>query len=108
MSLACLECGRVGAFNTLVIFNSEAKFESDSYVSSYPNFYTCCVSLVEFPEVKESRFAIVQEREHQNTWATGTDGERLGNTKYRCVDEAELRRKLPKIFEALAQKAKSD
>lgn len=104
MSLACWECKRRGAFNTLVIFDPDGKFDSDKHVSSYRNFYTCCASFENFTKAKKSRFMVVQEQDYQDKWNTCTDGERLETTKYKLVDEDELRRKLPKTFERLAQK----
>lgn len=104
MSLACLECNRVGMFNTLIIFEPEGSFDAGGYISSYRNFYTCCASLTDFTEGKKSRFMVVQDAESQDAWNTGTDGARLRDTKHKRVDEATVRRKLPRIFEELAQK----
>lgn len=101
MSLACLECNRIGSFNTLIIFEPEGRFDTGKHVSSYPNFYTCCASLADFTEAEQSRFMIVEEREYQDVWHTGTNGARLGKTRHMRVNEAELQRKLPKIFERL-------
>ena len=45
MSLACFECGHRGAFNTLIIFDKDGKFDPEKPVSHYPNFYTDCANL---------------------------------------------------------------
>ncbi|MEK7532732.1 MAG: hypothetical protein AAB579_03990 [Patescibacteria group bacterium] len=101
MSLACFECRRGGAFNTLVLFASDGDFDPEKSVSHYPSFYTDCAAFGDFKKVEKSRFMIVEERESQDSWNTGTDGDKLRETKYKFVDETTLAAKLPKIFAAL-------
>ena len=101
MSLACFECRRGGVFNTLILFAKDSNFDPEKPVSHYPNFCTDCAAFGNFEEVQTSRFAIVEEGGFQDSWNTGTDGDKLRETKYKLVDEAALAAKLPKIFEAL-------
>ena len=103
MSLACFECKRGGAFNTILIFDKDGRFDPEKPVSHYSNFYTDCANFGDFEEVETSRFAIVKEGELQDSWHTGTDGDKLRETKYKLVDEATLAARLPKIFGALLQ-----
>ena len=106
MSLACFECNRIGAFNTSIIFDGDGNFDPQKPVSHYPNFYTDCATFDDFREVKESRFMVVEGRDVQDSWNTGTDGDKLRETKYKLVDEAVLAAKLPRIFEALLKTKK--
>lgn len=101
MSLGCLECKQIGAFNTLVIFDPEGEFDAEKHVSSYPNFYTCCATLSNFPEVDKSRFMVVQQPQFESMWHTGNSGPKLNETQYKYVDEAVIRGQLPKIFKGL-------
>ena len=101
MSLACFECRRVGAFNTLILFTIDGKFDAEKPVSHYSNFYTDCLNFNDLKEVKKSRFMVVEEERFKHVWNTGTDGDKLQKTKYKFVDEATLAAKLPKIFAAL-------
>ena len=104
MSLACLECGRIGYFDTLIVFDRSCTFDADARASSFRNFYTCCARLQDFKEAGgESRFMVVQEPERQGRWLTGTDGIRLRDAETRRVDEVELQQRLPRIFETLAR-----
>jgi hypothetical protein len=105
MSLACFECMRNGTFNTLIIFDKDGKFDPQIPVSHYSNFYTDCASIGDFKRVSSSRFAIVQEKTHQDSWNTGTDGDKLQETNYKLIDEADLAKKLPRIYGALIKKA---
>lgn len=107
MSVACLECNRIGAFNTLIVFDAKGVFDLDVHVSSYPNFYTCCASPADFKGAVDSKFMIAQTIEYLDRWNTGTDGERVRDTEHKRIDEAELRRRLPRIFEALTQKKRT-
>jgi len=106
MSLACFECGEIGSFNTLIIFNRDGNFDPQKPVSHYPNFYTDCVAFADFEEVKKSRFMVVEERGYQDSWNTGTDGDKLQETKRKFIDEAILATKLPRIFKALLKEEK--
>ena len=101
MSLACFECNQIGSFDTLVLFDPKGKFDCDSPVSSFPNFYTCCASISDFTEAKDSRFLIVKTRSREGSWLTGTDGDPVGDTRVKRINEAELRTRMPRIFEAL-------
>ena len=101
MSLACFECGREGAFKILILFASDGNFDPEKPVSHYSNFYTDCAAFGDFKEVKKSRFMVVEEGEFQDSWNTGTDGDKLRETRHKLVDEAALAAKLPRIFEAL-------
>lgn len=101
MSLACFECMRGGSFNTLIIFDKDGSFDPDKPVSAYPNFYTDCATFDDFAEVETSRFAIVEEGRPQSSWNTGTDGDKLRETKYKRIDEAALAARLPRIVGAL-------
>lgn len=102
MSLACLECGTIGSFNTLIVFEPTGHFDQEKPASKYANFYTDCARFEDFAPVATSRFMIVQEGSHQDSWHTGTDGEALKSRQTKLVSEDEVKRRLPKIFAALA------
>jgi hypothetical protein len=98
MSLACRECGKIGCFNTLIIFHSEGKFDPSKPISRYSNFYTDCVNFDDFTPVEKSRFMIVQERKSQDSWNRGSDGDLLSEAEYKLISEETLRQKLPITF----------
>lgn len=104
MSLGCFECGRGGAFNTLILFTSDGNFDVEKPVSHYSNFYTDCATLNDFKEIKESRFMVVKLKCFQDSVITGTDGDKIREAKHKLVDETTLAAKLPGIFEALLKK----
>ena len=106
MSLVCLECNCIGAFNTLVIFDSNGKFDPQKLVSDYSNFYTDCATFDDFSEVNESRFMIVEERKSQNSWNIATDGDKLHETRCKLIDENVLAVKLPRIFKELIERSR--
>lgn len=103
MSLACLECRQIGTFDTLILFEPGGKFDLNVPTSSYRNYYTCCATLDDFKGLSKSRFLIVKQPQREDAWNTGHDGPTLGISAFRYVDEAELKRRLPKIYEELAQ-----
>lgn len=103
MSIACRECGRVGSFNTLVIFQADGKFDLKKPVSHYANYYTDCANFDDFPQVEASRFMIVQQRESDDRLFTGTDGDLLEQTEHKLVSEKELQEALPTTFSKLAR-----
>ena len=105
MSLGCFECREGGAFNTLIIFEPHGKFDIEIPISHYRNFYVCfrCSGgFYGFDEVEKSRFMIVLERDFQGSWNTGTDGDKLKETRFKLISENELERRLPNIFKKLS------
>ena len=105
MSLACFECDRIGEFNTLVIFDKTKAFNINTPISHFPNFYTDCASFDGLKTAKnKSRFMVVLEGTVSSTWNTGTDGDMLRAARYKYVDEKDLKKQLPKIFEALSRR----
>ena len=106
MSLACLECNQIGAFDTLIVFHPKGNFDPEKPVSRYPNFYTDCAKLGDFKEVKSSRFMVVKQRGKNDSWNTGNDGPKISETASKLISEDELRKKLPKIHAALLQYGK--
>ena len=102
MSLACLECGRGGEFDTLVV-HLMGDCSTDRSVSSLPNFYTCCVGVGSFKETLDGEFAVVQERSAQDSWCTGTNGSKLSECVVKRVSGEDLKAKLPRIHAALVQ-----
>lgn len=105
MSLACFECYKIGSFNTLIIFASDGKFDSEQQVSHFPNFYTDCATFSDFEAVTESRFMIVEDVDFHSQWSTDTGVGKLRETKCKLIDEKTLALKLPRIFAELLRRA---
>ena len=102
MSLACYECGKIREFDTLVLFDADGVFNFAVPISWYCNFYTCCASFDGVAEATQpSRFAMVKTRAPESCWNTGADGDAINVAQFKCVDEEDLRAKLPKIYDAL-------
>lgn len=104
MSLACWECRQIGTFNTLVLFERDGAFDLSKETSEYPNFYTCCASFHDFKTVGKSRFMVVEQPLLESQWSRSANKGSIAQAKYKLVDEAELRARVPKICETLAKR----
>lgn len=91
---------RVGAFDTLILFDPAGIFDPEIPTSHFANYYTDCARFDSFNEVPESRFAIAELQENEETWLTGSDGFKLKDTRYKRIDEAALSAKMPNIYRA--------
>lgn len=102
MSLSCYECLMgSGAFDVSVLFSPTGKFPKRAKLSGFQNLYTCCALPDDFKAVKKSRFAVVRQKNKQTMWSM-SDDPTIAEMQVVLVDEAELKQKLPRIYEWLA------
>lgn len=104
MSLACLECGHGGEFDTMICRVPAEGSIVNCFISHLPNYYTCCARIDDFKPVDRSEYIIAVEAEAQGSWCTGNDGPQIKDTKFKFISEEDLKKKLPKIYSWLVRK----